>query len=174
MRELDLDYQRRRINRLGLTLLAAGGLAAAGASFAVWQQGQSVAALESRLARIERQAPTIRGGAARSSDPALARGVREAQAARELLDRPWNELFQALEQAQNGDIALLSIEPDADKGVLLITAEARQRQAMLDYLQRLEQTPALRNVFLVEHRVQSKVSERPIRFSLSAAWERPS
>lgn len=171
MRRIDLDYQRPRQHRSGLALFAAGCLAAAAVGYAAWQQGEAVAVLEVRLARIERPRPTAPASAARAADAAQAERLREARAVQALLDRPWSPLFQTIEAARDPDIALLGIEPDAGRGLVRITAEARRREAMLAYLDRLGQTPVLHDAILIEHQVQKQVAERPIRFSLSVLWE---
>jgi len=171
MRRIDLDFQRQPGRRLGQVLLVVGCLAAGGVGVAAWQQGEAVAALDARLLRLERQRP-VAAASIRDLDPGVVRGLREARTVEALLGRDWRDLFAALESARNDDIALLSVEPDAERGQLLLVAEARQREAMLDYVRRLGQTPVLRDAVLIEHRVQRQVAERPIRFSLSAHWER--
>lgn len=171
MRQIHLDYQRRRANYPARVLLVVGCLAAAAASYGAWTQAQSNSALEEKLARLEHQRPEQPERSGDKANPALASELREAHVLEAALNRRWSELFQAIEQVKNADIALLSLEPDADKGSLLVTAEARNYDAMLAYLQRLEQTSVLRNALLVQHNVQQKVAERPIRFTLSAIWE---
>lgn len=174
MRRIHLDYQRRRRNYLGLALLAVGALAAGTAGFAAWSQAQAVDALEERLLKLERQRPGSPARSAGGGDPALAGGLRDARALENALQRRWTALFETIEKAQNPDIALLSLEPDATKGSVQITAEARNYEAMLAYLECLGATPVLRNPLLIQHTVQKQVAERPIRFSLSATWEQSS
>lgn len=171
MRRINLDYQRRRTNYPARVLLVVGCLAAAVASYGAWTQAQSLSVLEEKLARLDRQRPERLERRDDKANPALTSELREAHALQAALNRRWRELFDAIEHAQNPDIALLSIEPDAGKGSLLVSAEARNYAAMLAYLQCLEQTPVLRNALLVQHNVQQKVAEHPIRFTLSAIWE---
>lgn len=171
MRRIHLDYLRRRSNHGGRALLIVGCLAAAAASFGAWTQAQSISVLEEQLARLERQRPERpdRGGG--KADPALADKLRDANALEAALRRRWSELFEAIEAAQNADIALLSIEPDAGKGSILIAAEARHYDAMIAYLKRLEQTSVLHHPLLVQYNVQQQVAQHPIRFSLVASWK---
>lgn len=171
MRRIELDYQRQRPDRPGRVLLALGCLAAAGVSVWAWQQARSISALEDQLAQLERSQPVAQRGAGRSTDPTLVRTLREARTIDAQLQRRWGELFEAIEAAGSADIAVLAIAPDAERGQVRISAEARRREAMLAYLQRLGQGAVLRDAVLIEHRVQQQLAERPIRFSLSATWE---
>ena len=41
------------------------------------------------------------------------------------LNLPWKDLFEAIESYRKDDIAVLSIEPDAQKGLVRINAEAK-------------------------------------------------
>jgi hypothetical protein len=81
---------------------------------------------------------------------------------------PWGALVSTLEKAAMRDVALLQLQPDADQRRLRLTAEARDREAMFAYVQRLEDSPALAEVVLVSHQVQNDDPQRPIQFSLQA------
>ena len=81
---------------------------------------------------------------------------------------PWGALIATLEKASTRDTALLQLQPDADQRRLRLTAEARDREAMFAYIQRLEDSPALGEVHLVSHQVQNDDPQRPIQFSLQA------
>jgi Tfp pilus assembly protein PilN len=76
-----------------------------------------------------------------------------------------------LEALPRDDIALLSLAPDARKGQLRISAEARDLEAMLAFHQRLEASAELSDVSLLNHEVKVKQPERPILFNLLATWE---
>jgi Fimbrial assembly protein (PilN) len=67
-------------------------------------------------------------------------------------------------------VALLSIESDTDKGRMKISGEAKDLQAMLDYLRFLGTQPTLAEVYLQSHQVQQQDPQRPVRFVLSADW----
>ena len=77
-------------------------------------------------------------------------------------------LIAALEKASTKDTALLQLQPDADQRRLRLTAEARNREAMFAYVQRLERSPALAEVHLISHQVQAEDPQHPIQFSLQA------
>jgi hypothetical protein len=79
-------------------------------------------------------------------------------------------VFLALESAKAPDVALLAIEPDPRKGVLRVTAEAKGKNAMLDYVDRLQAAQSLQRVMLESHEVLSQVPEKPVRFVVTASW----
>ena len=168
MRALSLDFERKAANvALGYGLVAIGGLIAAlvvGAQAMVYQEIErySVPAPDTRRARGERVLP--RGVVSQ------AEALTGARAVVGHLAGPGEELFRALEAIQEPDVALLALTPDTQKRVLRIYAEARNFDAMIAYIRALEQSRAFRQVMLVEHEIQSKDPQHPLRFSLAAAW----
>jgi len=83
---------------------------------------------------------------------------------------PWGNVFTSLESAALEDSALLSIEPDSKKRQLKITAEAKNKDVMFSYMQRLENTAELSDVYLLKHEILDDVDQHPIRFVLIAKW----
>jgi len=67
------------------------------------------------------------------------------------------------------DVAILQLQPDAEQRVLRLTAEARNRDAMFEYLKRLAAARELTNVVLVSHQVQREEPQQPIQFSVQAS-----
>ena len=86
------------------------------------------------------------------------------------LSLPWALLVYALEQAATRDVAILQLQPDAQQRLLRITAEARDKEAMLEYLRRLMAAKAFFNVHLVNHQVQIQDPQRPIQFSVQTSF----
>lgn len=80
----------------------------------------------------------------------------------------WQGLFTVLEKAQNPDIALLTIQPDARRGTLLLTGEARNMASVIAYQRRLHQ--GLDDVVLTTHEVQEQNPHQPVRFTVTARW----
>src|SRR5262249_26327635 len=89
------------------------------------------------------------------------------------LTLPWASLIGAIEGAATRDVAILQLQPDAEHSVLRLTAEARNRDAMFEYLKRLGAARELTNVVLVSHQVQKDEPQQPIQFSGQAllGWE---
>ena len=122
------------------------------------------------LARLQAQAGLVPG--ARLGRPLpkerLDEQAKSAEAVVRQLTLPWASLVGAIEGAATKDVAILQLQPDAEHSVLRLTAEARHRDAMFDYLKRLGAAPQLTNVVLVSHQVQKDEPQQPIQFSVQA------
>lgn len=164
---LDFATTRPRLNRFGAALLIAG---AAGVMW-VAVDYRSVAA---QSAGLEAQLGAIRPGSrAAVGNKAVARAAEEAGAAVAELATPWSLLLQELESAgadSKGSIAVLAVEPDREKRQVQVLAEARTLPIALAYVERLQKSRALRYPMLVNHEVQAKDAERPVRFQIRADW----
>jgi Tfp pilus assembly protein PilN len=86
---------------------------------------------------------------------------------------PWASLVQAIEQASTRQVALLQLQPDAEKRIVKLTAEARSREAMFDYMRRLGAANGLADVHIVSHQVQREDPQHPIQFSVQASFRSP-
>ena len=151
----------------GLLMLVLG-LAAAGLIVGDYQRllasAERIEAELGRLSAPRRGAEPPRD--ARKQGEAVARSNEVAHE----LSRRWDRVFLALESAKAPDVALLAIEPDPRKGVLRVTAEAKGKNAMLDYVNRLQAAQSLQRVMLESHEVLSQVPEKPVRFVVTASW----
>ena len=103
----------------------------------------------------------------------LEEEVRSAESVVRQLTLHWAALIGALEQAATRDVALLQLQPDAEWRLLHLSAEARDREAMFEYLRRLGSAQGLAEVHLVSHQVQSEDPLRPIQFAVQAAIREP-
>jgi hypothetical protein len=124
------------------------------------------------LGRLEAQAGLVLpGGRAARGLPKerLDEQAKSAEAVVRQLTLPWASLIGAIEQAATRDVAILQLQPDAEQRVLRLTAEARNRDAMFEYLKRLGGARELTNVVLVSHQVQRDEPQQPIQFSVQAA-----
>lgn len=174
MRRLDLEFQPRRNGPLAWSLLAVASATVAG--LVLLQQSlqaeqveveASVHRLEQQLGRRPATVAPLSNAASREQAERLA----QMQSVSQQLQRPWQQLFAMLEAQPQDDVALLSLAPDARKGQLRITAEARNLEAMLQYHQRLEASAELSDVSLLNHEVLAAQPEHPVRFTLTATWE---
>lgn len=86
------------------------------------------------------------------------------------LNLPWKELFEAFEVTQNTDIAVLAIEPDAQKGLVRISGEAKSLDSVAAYLDYLQKIPLFKDVALLNHQIQQQDPQHPVRFMLQATW----
>ncbi|MDN7140009.1 pilus assembly protein [Pseudomonas sp. JQ170] len=174
MRRLELDFQPRRTGLGAWALLLAGASLVLGATLLQQGFGQQQEALEQQLQQVERQLGK-RPEAVTSLTPAQSREQTEKLAqmrsVSQQLQRPWERLFNMLEGLPQDDVALLTLTPDARKGQVRISAEARDLEAMLAFHKRLEASGELRDVSLLNHEIVAKQPEHPVQFNLSATWE---
>lgn len=175
MRALMLDFQpRRRSTPLGWSLLAGGVLLAL--TCTLIQQHLSTEA-EEQQGHLQTTQRVLSGDTGVKSNLTPAETREQAQNLAEMrkvsqqLRRPWERLFATLEAMPRDDIALLTLTPDARKGQVRISAEAKDLDAMLDFHRRLEASDELSDVSLLSHEIVANVPEQPVRFNLSATWE---
>jgi hypothetical protein len=173
MRELNLDFRRqdRKARRAGMLLLAAGlaGVVALGAQYR--ELADEVSAAEASLRPVARAAGKAKSAALAGGD--VQKVSFEFKRAAEIVHQltlPWGELFASAESAAMPDVALLSIESDTDKRRVKISGEAKNLEAVLQYLRFLAARPALADVYLQSHDLQKQDPQRPVRFVLSAEW----
>jgi hypothetical protein len=168
---LRMDFaERGQRTSPGRIVLLLAGAAAVALATAAYQDVQSrTANLESELGRVSKlpAAPDPRAAGAYRPDEA----VRRANAIARELARRWDKVFAAIEAAGDADVGLLAIEPDAHKGIVRITAQSRNKQAMLRYLSRLQDREPLERMLLEQHQVRTDEPERPVRFVVSGEWE---
>jgi len=179
MRALDLEFQpQRRSNALGWSLLSVGLVMslsmAAGAHWLADQAEQLKGELSHAQRTLQVHTSTAAGGSTgltsaqqREQDARLA----EMKQVSAQLRRPWERLFAALETLRGDDIALLALSPDARKGQLRISAEARNLEAMLAFHKSLEDSPELNDVSLLNHEIVANSPQKPVLFNMMATWE---
>ncbi len=169
-RHLELDFATRDngVSWSGVVVLALGAAAMVFA-VATFQKVQSNAArLEAQLGQM--RAPARAVGAVPAGQ-AIGESVQRANAVAHQIARRWDKIFLAIESASHRDVALLAIEPEARKGIVRITAEARNKGAMLRYVSRLQAARPLERVLLESHEVRVQDTDRPVRFVVAGEWD---
>ncbi len=174
MHRLELEFLPRRNGPLAWSLLALGlgMLLALLLAQQLWQAEQ--AALEAQVLGLEQQLGRRPLSAAPQNSAASreqAERLAQMRIVSQQLQRPWEQLFSMLEGLPQDDVALLTLTPDARKGQVRISAEARDLEAMLQFHKRLESSAELRDVSLLNHEIIARQAEHPVQFNLSATWE---
>lgn len=82
----------------------------------------------------------------------------------------WGDLFKALEFSAYKHVALLNIQPDAQKHQVILTAEADNFTDMLEYTKRLSEQGVFADVHVINHHIQEQDPQKPIRFTVMAQW----
>lgn len=165
MKALDLDFARTRATPAGWVLLGLATFVAVDTGMSYRQLASQVAAVEARLDRHGGHGSRL----ARSEKDETA--LRDADRVARSLMLPWDSLFRSLEQATDERVALLALQPDARKREISISGEAKDYDAVLAFVTRLDQREGLRDVHLVRHELREDDPQHPMYFSILASWE---
>jgi len=167
VRRLELDYVAapRRPRALGLLVLAIGIAAAAVLVERYRSVGVELQRLETGRSLL---GPAQLAMRARSPER-LDEEAKRVEAVLRQLALPWGAIIESVEGATSADVALLQLQPDAQQRQLRLGAEARSRQAMLEYLRRLAAARGLGEVHVVSHQVQLEEPHQPVRFTVQAS-----
>lgn len=166
--QLDFVARRAPVSILsGLLLLL--GVSAVAASYLGYRH------VESRRAGLELKLDETLRRAHRdpAADLRVAGMSAEAGRVAQELGTPWTELLAELEAASrdtDGQVAVLSIEPDHAKRLVHLTGESRDLPAVLVYVERLQKSQLLRYPMLDSHDVKTDDPQRPVRFAMTAEW----
>jgi Tfp pilus assembly protein PilN len=169
MRPLSLNHQasKREVHRRPLNALLLAGLAcniAGGLYYAELgnqrQAAEYLAAQPSAKRSVQnpRAAETLQAELVRANDTVRA------------LSLPWDDVFGALEAASIADVSLLALDPMPDKKMLKLRAEARNMEAVLEYLRALAGNAVFSAVSLQSHQVQQADPHHPVRFLVLLEW----
>ncbi|WP_283744008.1 PilN domain-containing protein [Sideroxydans sp. CL21] len=172
MTQLFLDYQRS--NKLFpwagmiLLLLSLGLLALAD----IYYQNltERISYWELKSGQSQKATGRKTGNSPREIND-MALEIKHANDVLNQITLPWDKLFQAVEWSSGKDVALLTIEPDAEKHVVKISGEAKNIEAVLNYVGHLSDQEIFNSVYLQSHQVQEQNPERPVRFALIATWK---
>ena len=165
-----------RTGALGWSLALLAMLLCAVAAATGWQMLARQRVLDAQLALVRAQASVPPMAAAVAPQPQI--GAAQAQAvnaAVQQLNLPWRALRDAVEQATPKTIALIALEPDPRQRSMKITAEAKNSDDMIAYIERLKQQELFGAgaVTLLRHETGERDLNRPIRFQLDARWGAP-
>lgn len=165
---LDIDFIRapRRIGLAGVLALSFALLAVA------W------VAVDYRQAREEQQRLQARAARVQVSQTARERGMRaiedspQTRQALELLDAPWEALFDGVAQAAvRHQVGLLRFEADGNNRTLRLTAQARNFPAARLFVEQLQQVAPVTAVLLNSHEAAVDAGQAVLRFQVDVSWK---
>lgn len=176
MRPLHLDFHPRAtaLSRLGFALCAIALALIVYLLLSFVSLNAEQENLEAKWAGLQGKKRNQASRSLKSAD--FARLKAEFQRANEVVDRlaaPWDALFKAVESAGSEDVALLGIQPDPEKRLVKIDAEAKDFSAMLEYVKRLAREDVLDSVHIVSHQINQQDPQKPVRFVAIASWAVP-
>lgn len=172
---LALDFTaRRRIAGAGGWLLLVAGAAFALAVILDWQDAhEETARWEDKAAQwghTARRSGQSGGGGVDGAAEALRPQIEAAAKAVTRLAIPWGALYSCLEDNADETVSLLAVLPNADKGEIRLSGEARDFAALRGYLQRLGDSGVLTDVRILSHELRESDAQKPVMFTLVAAW----
>ncbi|WP_229259777.1 hypothetical protein [Duganella aquatilis] len=175
---MKIDFAPRSVRRAWfhihpavLALAGVGLLLCAGAAFGGWQLAAQKREREHQLQHLQARVAAM---SARPVEVTKA-AIPEAQAtfvngAIRQLNLPWRELQDAVLTATPRTVALIAMEPDAGKRILKITAETKNSDDMVAYVEGLKEQESFTSVMLSRHEINEQDPNRPLRFQLEATW----
>jgi hypothetical protein len=162
MARLEFNFHTRsaRPGKLGIALALAGAVALGWAWNALQTARATEAGLTLQMAALEQEKPRA------TSKPTgrLDDGTQARIAAQ--LAYSWQPAFDALDAARSKKIALVSLEAVQARSQLRLVAEARQLADAVDFIEALQQQPAVKRAALIQHEVLYDEAQQPVRFSI--------
>lgn len=136
------------------------------------------------MAQQRHDAATLAAASARANVPQVVAVARPVVQISELqagavntavmqLNLPWRALHDAIGAATPASIAMLALEPDARRRSIKITAEAKNSDDMIAYVEALKEQELFTGVALTRHEINELDPVKPIRFQLEAEWSAP-
>ena len=164
LRRIELDHCPQP-RRGGGVLLGAGLFAAS--LCAVVHAGllRDATRWEAAALPVERQAQRSTGIPA--PDPLE---VQQAGEVVRKLSLPWDSLFRGMEAAAVDRVALLGVQPDPVRRVVVLSGEAAGYGDVLRYMTRLDSGEVLTRPRLLSHAVRSEGAAHPVAFSITTEW----
>lgn len=155
-----------------LAAIAAACLAAAGG--VAWLTVQQQKTFEEQLAVANaRHAPVAVAPVATQKVNIPAAQATAVNTAVLQLNLPWRDLRDAVAEATPPTIALLALEPDARRRTVRITAEAKDSEGMIGYIELLKKEELFNDVALLRHETNDIDPNKPLRFQVEASWSAP-
>jgi hypothetical protein len=148
---------------LGITLVAASSVTG-------WNQKRQLERYDAELAAALARAARPAASAQAKLPPIPETQALATNAIILQLNLPWRDLHDAVAAATPEQIALVALEPDARRRSLRITAEAKEADGMIAYVEALKQQEIFQAVVLTRHEVTDSDPNRPVRFQLEAQW----
>jgi Tfp pilus assembly protein PilN len=161
-----------RTGTLGWSLAVLALALCVGAGILGWQTVARQRVLDKQLSLVRAQsaAPVV---VLAPSAPAPVVGAPQAAAVNAAvlqLNLPWRALHDAIAAATPASVALLALEPDPRRRSMKITAEAKNSDDMIGYIEKLKEQELFGAVALLRHEINDTDPNKPIRFQLDAQW----
>jgi hypothetical protein len=131
----------------------------------IYQKHETV---EKNFLKIEQ----IRAKQAPQVVPKMSRGQQDEQKRWDALkierEFTWTPLFQAIEHAGSANIELLEFQPDKASNRMILRGEAKNHEALMAFLEKLEAQSALKNVHLTHQENMMRERLSTVTFEIKA------
>lgn len=164
----DLNTYLRPPARHALPLaFVSGAILAMGASllFLVLQEHRLVERATTRNGKLQAMQTSTK---APTASPAEQESMKKWTQLKIERDFPWPPIFSAVEKVASPDIELLEFKPDKLNRKIALNGEARNRKALVAYLDALSAQPVLKNVYLVHQQSVARDKLETIAFEIRA------
>jgi Tfp pilus assembly protein PilN len=144
----------------------------------VYQTTQETRALELEVqnaqSRIAEHINNQKAKQALSTDTDLSKeNLKALGSVIKQLNVPWQDIFKQLEKTMPPDIALLSIEPDAQRGLIRLQAEAESLDSLLRYASSLQNYSIFGRLYYSKHETNEQDPNKPVRLSFELGLSAP-
>jgi hypothetical protein len=172
--QLELDYQQpvdRPSRRAGWALLVTGMvlLLDMGITYDRLHNDRAAMDREIRTSGIRLQDKGRLSSTAQFTDKDFA----DADQVIGRLSTPWDMFFTGLESVSTKKVAILSVVPDMQTGLLRIEGEAKDYPAVLTLIAQLRSTKPFSDVYLINQDIKRDDPQHPFIFALSLRWVKP-
>lgn len=122
--------------------------------------------------QLERENQGWRAELASQTVPRVQKVMLDASSLQLLqqFNTPWESLLDGLEAAATESVALLSMQPNARQGDVILTGEAARYSDILAYIERLKMQPAFSQAYLTSHAVAEDTPGEPVHFTILLKW----
>lgn len=165
MARLDFDFHAHpaRPGKAALVLALAGAIALIWSWTHLQTTRATEAGLAQQIAALEQATPRAAARPAAAADVAAQTAQAHIAA---LLAYSWQPAFEALANALDDTVALVSLDASQARSQLKLVAEARTLADAVALIERLQQQPGVKRATLIQHEAQTQADQQPVRFNL--------
>jgi hypothetical protein len=168
---VDFVAPAARLSRIGAILFVVGVLFAGTAVMDDSSRSDELTRSQEQLEKTRASLKRAEAALAPDQGSELAGFKQSGDIARRLVS-PWGELLDALEHADNDDVALLAVESDAERGRLRLSGEAKNLDALVEYIKALEGSAGITDLRLMTQQVKQNDPQHPVEFVIDSIWLR--
>lgn len=86
------------------------------------------------------------------------------------LNLPWSEFLSAIERNLSSNVALLGIDPNAERQIVRIEGEAKAAEDMIDFVEQIGRDQFFHGATLLRHQINESDRNLPYRFTMEVNW----